>query len=338
MIEVRTSKVDFHVHITADTALRIIDDAAEMGIEAIAILSRVAPVIDTYEAVQYGIEKGVQVFNGVEVVAVLNDRTVELIAIGFDEISPALDSIWGAESNTNRNKLIAQRQIKMFENNGFTFSELSDEEQTRLETVKSGAVNEKAIELCKILVRSGNRENNLLIQELQKEENDLWSLVQEKVQDSEYYKEKPDRVTAKFIYECFFGPGKPGRNLGLTKSEEFIKTIHDGGGVVLYSPEGTYNDKDWETLQKYGVDGIMAWHGNRLGINESEIDIPKYRIVEARKKGLLVLGGSDYDPNKEDWKLGIGQGGLYMSKRRLEDLKKRISRIRNEKEINSTTE
>ncbi len=63
-----------------------------------------------------------------------------------------------------------------------------------------------------------------------------------------------------------------------------------------------------------GIDGIMGWHGGRL-------EIDRKMIKDARNKDLLILGGSDYDPNVDEWKIGEGSGVMYISTRRLRELK-----------------
>ena len=130
------------------------------------------------------------------------------------------------------------------------------------------------------------------------------------------------------MYELHFGPGKPGRLLARDSAEDLVKIVHDCGGVVVYSPEGNFDQSVWNKLVDIKIDGVMAWHGSRLGKDRKGIDTNLNAIKSARKLGLLVLGGSDYDPRKQDWELGVGRGDLFINKRRLNEFKERLALIR----------
>ena len=73
----------------------------------------------------------------------------------------------------------------------------------------------------------------------------------------------------------------------------------------------------------------MAWHGGRMGTDQDQPDIPLDVIKECRRDGLLVLGGSDYQDL--DWKVGTGNGQMFISLRRREELKERLEVINNGK-------
>jgi len=99
--------------------------------------------------------------------------------------------------------------------------------------------------------------------------------------------------------------------------EEIIASVHEGGGVVLYSPEGSFDSSTWGKLLEMNVDGIMGWHGGALGGNKRKNDIPLSVIKNARRRDLLVLGGSDYQ--KKDWLIGNGDGNMFINPRRFRE-------------------
>ena len=151
--------------------------------------------------------------------------------------------------------------------------------------------------------------------------------------DSQNYIGRGDELVAKFLYEHLMAFGKEGFNY--TKSGisfeplsavEVVRIIHQVGGGVLYSPEGGYNQKIWNRLIEMGIDGIMGWHGNKLGVEQRNslqsiiADTPIDVIIEARKGGLLILGGSDAQGG--DWVLGKGNGQMCISPRRYEEFQR----------------
>ena len=73
----------------------------------------------------------------------------------------------------------------------------------------------------------------------------------------------------------------------------------------------------------------MLWHGSTLkspnGVALSDV------VADIKKRGLLILGGSDYDPTKNHWQIGIGGGNTYISPRRLKEFDDYLTKIRDGK-------
>ena len=57
------------------------------------------------------------------------------------------------------------------------------------------------------------------------------------------------------------------------------------------------------------------------------MELPRQSVVRIRKMGLLTLGGSDYDPDKNDWQIGKGDGEMYISLKRMTDYLKYKNRF-----------
>lgn len=324
MVENITSKVDFHVHydpLRPETGFDVIRKAEKCGIIAITLLDRnsISPMMAEY--VEYGKDCGVEVIPGIEIVARFGMETVELIAMGFDVSDLGINKAWGGLENKVSNTQMVAKQISLFNNEGFSFNHLSQFGQENMDKLLLGEISEKAITLCQCIVTADDDENRRLLEELKESESQLWQKLVQQYSETDYYKGRLDRLNAKLLYEIYFGPGKKGRDLICTQVSEVVSIVHSAGGVVLYSPEGLFGQKIWDDLQEKGVDGIMAWHGGKLGRDKDVDSIPISIIKDAIRKGMLVLGGSDYDPKKNDWKLGVGgDETMYMSERRYQDL------------------
>lgn len=309
------SGVDFHVHYAGtekkllfDSARRVIDQSQQKGLEAIGLLTRVdLPGPEIIERiVNYGNSAGLMVFPGFEYYAAMDGKRglVDLIAFGFDYRDPRVREAFGNEHLIERNQKIAVRQIQALERYGFVLEPEGDEMIKLLERVRSGKIAEKAIALCR--VAASTPENYGLIEKLEEE----YSYDRKKF--AEWMPEAPE---AKFLYHVLFDPRQNGElYLPVQRPpREIIEIIQAAGGVVFYSPEGNSDETIIRALIDQGIDGVMGWHGGKL-------ELGRELIRELRERGLLILGGSDYDPRKKDWQIGDGSGGMFISPRRLKEL------------------
>jgi len=308
-------RVDFHVHYDDETAIRIIECARENGVISIGLIKRAEISDHMKEYIDYAENLGVKVLPGVEYFARLNEKNVELIALGFDYSHHAVRSIFGVEERKDFNQRIAQKQKLLFEDQGFSFEGLEGEDEEHLANLLDGRITEKAILYCRLA--SGNPFNRQIMEELKKEHGLLWEEILEAKKRKIGYSTDPSKTEAKFLWDLFFAPGKPCFLPIQQTASQIIDSVHNANGVVLYSPEGKFNEADWKTLISLGIDGIMAWHGGPLELGREQIE-------EIRKSHLLVLGGSDYDPNIEEWKVGFGNGLMYISRRRNKELIDRL--------------
>ena len=303
-------RVDFHVHYTDESAKRTIEKAGDQWITAIALIRRTEISDHMPEYINYGEKLGVKVLPGVEFFAGLKDTNVELIALGFDYTNITVRNIFGVAERKDHNKKVAEKQKELFEAQGFYFEGLEGQDKEELTSLLNGNVTEKAILFCRLASR--NPANRLKINALKEEHSSLWKEIEEASRTKKAYSE-PTLTEAKFLWRLFFMPGKPCFIAVQKRPGEIIDAIHQAGGVVLYSPEGKFNESDWRKLIDLGIDGIMGWHGGKL-------ELGREIVADARKRKLLILGGSDYDPDVEEWQVGSGSGALYMSPRRYQEL------------------
>lgn len=310
----RPKRVDFHIHYNpADerTAYDAIKIASERNIIAMTVLARseISGNIDAF--IEYGEDLGVTVVPGVEFLAKLGDESVNFILLGFNHNNEKIKEYFGRDG-ISQNKKRAHFQRDFLISKGFILEGLDDDKRILLARLLSGEISEKAINFCNIV--ASLPVNVDVINELKTNYYFDWQSTVNRYGNKLNYSD-PIKLCGKFLYEHFFQVGCEGYQEVRTDSKKVIEFVHHAGGVVLYSPEGEFRMTHWKDLLSQEVDGIMAWHAGLIGANGKNIpDIQRNVIIETRRKGLLVLGGSDYQ--QKDWEIGIGNGNMYISPKR----------------------
>lgn len=296
--KITKERADFHVHYTDETAERIIDKASEMGVRVVAFVRRSEISDRLPEFIAYGREKGVTVLPGTEQLVRVEDGLAEVICLDFDFAHQEIRRFFGKKEGEEKNASVAARQKQFLELKGFTFSDLALEDRDKLEELLAGKILEKAKTFCQIV--NNIEANRGLIQKLIEENSGVYREAKE--------------INWRFLWKMFFAPGKEGYIPIQPQAKELIDSVHSAHGVALYSPEGKFNKKVWDQLKSSRVDGIMIWHGGRA-------ELPLFPLIkEIRRQGFLILGGSDYDPEKDDWQIGVGEGAMFISPRRYKDI------------------
>lgn len=325
MTERATPRVDFHIHVNpldSGSGFRIIDKAADNNIKAMTLLARseVPELLPAYQ--KYAHEKEIDLVSGIENFTEIDGIGVDIVGLGFDITDPLIRQKFSKEGDREANKQIAHKQSDFLKSQGFLFDNLGPDLENKLQTVLNGDVSEKAIRLCEIV--SANSENESLIKKLEATFPEEWTMVMTNYSERHYYQEDKSRLAAKLLYNLYFAKGKPG-SISPMHSEQFISIINQAGGVALYSPEGNFDPNVWEKLKAHGIDGVMAWHGGKLGADHGTNDIPKEKLIEMKNEGYLILGGSDYSEGG-NWEVGSGDGSFYMSERRYKELKDALNK------------
>ncbi len=321
-------RVDFHIHydpMDEKSAFSAIDVAQKRNVIAMTLLARseVSPNFSRF--IDYGDKRGVEVVPGVEHLVVEKGKSIDLICLGFNPYDQNIQEYFGQQAGRLQNIRFAKFQINFLESKGFDLSNLSAEQFDLLKRILHGEITEKAIKLCEIV--SGVETNHILIERLKRENQKEWSEVVDKYSHMPNYKGDRRRLTAKFLWTVFFDVDKEGFIPISKNTEKVINIVHSAGGVVLYSPEGSFNQEIWDKLKGIGIDGVMAWHAAGLGQSGRNVpDVPWSVARECRKRQLLILGGSDYQ--QKDWEIGVGNGNMYINPRRYEELKNYL-RLRN---------
>jgi len=306
-------KVDFHVHYENGNEFspeNLFKEAKENGVTALALVGRLELSDNLDKFVDNGKNFGIEVFTGVEYPVLINNVLVDLLAVGFDHNDSSIKHLFGKSERKKNNTQIARYQKRFLEKTGFLVEGTSSEDKELLKKLLGGEISEKAIRFCSIVAR--NLQNQEILTRLKFENSKLWHEVYEKYNMRLGYMEIQN-IDAKFLWKILFDFGKPGYLSIQSGVTDIIEAVHDARGVVLYSPEGEFNTDIWNNLCCLGIDGVMGWHGSKL-------EIDKNLIVEIRTKGLLILGGSDFCSGKNEWKVGIGDGDLYINTRRRGEL------------------
>lgn len=305
-------RVDFHIHYENGTEFNadyVFKEAVKKNVVALTLVGRLELSENLGEYIQTGEKYGIRTLSGVEYPVRIKDTLVDLVFIGFDYTNIGIKTLFGKCERKKDNSRVALLQKKFLENESFLVEGLQTEDQNLLVKLLDGEISEKAISFCKIVVH--NPKNKEILECLKLKEKYLWDETHRKYHDRLGYTEVQS-IEAKFLWKNYFDFGKPGFLPVQVSAKNIIECVHNARGVALYSPEGKFNKKVWDTLYNMGIDGIMGWHGGRL-------EIDARIIVETRARGLLVLGGSDYHPGKNEWKVGIGNGDMYISTRRMID-------------------
>jgi hypothetical protein len=327
--------VDFHVHIDPvadriESARQLFEVAQKRGVVAMAVLMRSEIPDELPEIIELGREMGISVFSGVEYQVGVDGKSAGVVCLGFDCNDPLVQRYFGQEVNREENRERAERQRAFLISKGFSFEQIEMQDREMLSALLGGNISEKAIHFCEIVAR--NPENSDFVENLKRQDAELWQQVWSKYFEMPNFIADPRKLEGKFLYLKYFDFGKEGYEDVLTQAEKIVEAIHGASGVVLYSPEGDFDIEVWEKFQNIGVDGIMGWHGSQLGRDgkSGEVDIPMRVIKSARKNGLLILGGSDFQG--KDWRLGDGNGEMFISVRRYGELVEFIEERRDSKQ------
>jgi len=316
------NRVDFHVHLNPEDSLESLANAAKRtNVVGMAVIVRNSLPPDIDSKIQYLETNGIKTIPGVEFSNVVGDAQVDLVALGFKTDDSDLQHFFGPSEE--KNSEIVKRQKKFLESKGFKVQpvETDTERQILLDQLVAGKNPVRAFNLCKIIV--SNPENSQLIDLLKVEHPDVYQEIYKR-SFSETYLQDPNTFLAKFLFECFFTKDKEGF-IPTDNLEERMKAVHNAGGVVIYSPEetkGGFQTEVFNELLELGIDGVYGWHGGKLILTREQ-------IKAIRKKGLMILGGSDYDSAKSHWQIGLGSGEMQVGVRRLEEFNKYLQKRKN---------
>src|SRR5258708_2767409 len=283
-------RVDFHAHYQQSkegSSLDVIDNAVLNDVSAIALMekSKISPNFS--EHVRYGHEKGVRVFTGMEIVTKYQSKEIGLVCLGFDHENEALQ--WWSLDKTDYRSELARKQYQFMLDKGYSFEGISRDQEKILNQFLAGRSSEGAIEICRI--SSHLSVNFETIQMLQEEMPEDFLIHKNKYGNKPEYTED---FGAKFVYNCFLAVGRSGNFAKIFDTDDVISKVHQAAGVVLYSPEGKFSHEIWNRLLDFQIDGIMGWHGGKLGQSDDKVDIPMYVIRNILRHGLLVLGGMSF--------------------------------------------
>lgn len=323
-IDKERNQTDFHIHYYPDKVLRAresngnqdqfdlntnltIQKIIDSKIKYVGIVGRAgAGTQAVTEEIKRKLEAfGVSSIFGMEYHSLLPERfrtltptgLLDLVCLGFDHDAQDIKDLYSSE----RNAKLAVKQIDKLKEMGFNLEPKTDQQKAIIDDMVNGKVVNKNDFLAQLIAEL-DAENKSKILELEKKygpitpndrkengfsplKNWLWRLL--------------FRASDGIAFEYY-----------QTQTDKLIEIVHQAGGVVLYSPEEKFNDEIFGFLLNNNIDGVMGWHGGKLE------EVPKNWICVLRKMGKLVMGGSDFDPVKNDWQPGVGRGQMFLSLRR----------------------
>lgn len=311
-------RVDFHVHFKDDSvAVRsLLQEARKSEVVAVGLLGRLALSDQIEDYIRIGEETGVIVYPGVEYSVWEENKLIDLICLAFDPKNPLVRNLFGKQESKAENAKLAQKQKEFLEGRGLIIDPKEIEDKNLLKMLLDGEISEKAINFCRLVAK--DYVNRFRINVLMDDYPSFWA--ESRRFDLLSCGDKKYEEIAKFLYKLYFSQGRAGYVRVQQSSECVVNAVHSGRGVVLYSPEGKFDEIVWNNLLKVGVDGIMGYHGKRC----SELNLAT--ALNISRKGLLILGGSDFNPEKNDWQVGVGDGTLHIRREKLFELEKYIAK------------
>lgn len=348
----RNELADFHVHFNGsiEDGIEVIDRAARCGASIIAMLEKQMATEPKVVKVlrEYGEKKKVEVLSGMELVAVDEGREdyVDLIAIGIDTSSTSISDWLSKEAKQiARKERMAGIKVEL-EEMGFTFPPIdngTEDDDPRQNELFAGLNTSNGLTFGKILwsaSSNGQKLNTVQFEDLKNEYPRAWNKTKQKcfTPESNYTEKKPnfdeEYIYGTLMYHALFDVGQRFTDRNHANSTDTIQRIHTAGGLAFYSPEGKFEPDLMEQLILDGIDGIFAYHGTKMGyeIEEAEghrkISIPSRYLRSYRERGLLILGGSDFQG--KDWEVGSGIGdmAIRMDQKRYEKLRERLATVR----------
>ncbi len=312
-------RADFHVHLGDREDADIVREALDNHVTVVAVMDRgIVRIEKVRRLVALGEKAGIIIVPGVECFTEIQDKSgktapFELIGLDFNLGSPTLFNDFDprGEVYSGRHDVKVTFQREFLENQGFNMTP-NEQTQSMWDIVNSAQILDTAVRLCGIAAQDKATISRLI--QSTKFQSELESHHSHRPQD------RGD--LAKFLYWKYFAYGTPGYKKWHPEPKTIIDSIKKSEGVVLLAhPRFQHVQGDLTILDvmadifKLGIDGLEGWdHGN--------LDIEL--AIMARRRGLLVLGGSGRDISYNNRILGrgaVGEEEMFISPRRLKELK-----------------
>lgn len=281
--------IDLHMHTTysdgTDTVKEVLRKAEDLGLEVISITDHNACKA-YFEMENFNVKeiyKG-DIIVGCEFTTSFDNRLVEVLGYGFDykNVNKYLEEFYTEEKINNRTKTLYNKLINRIEELGLEFN-----------------IQKKTMPESKFFEREIYNELKKYPSNKEKIKEDVWD-----------------------DFSDFLRRGINNKNsvLYINKLEfhlpikEIVKLIHENGGIAFLAHPYQYKFSDTESFldklyDEIALDGVECFYTT---FSEEQTN---YLIEFAKKRKLLISGGSDYHgTRKENYNLGVGIGNLKISK------------------------
>ena len=281
--------IDLHMHTTysdgTDTVKEVLRKAEDLGLEVISITDHNACKA-YFEMENFNVKeiyKG-DIIVGCEFTTSFDNRLVEVLGYGFDykNVNKYLEEFYTEEKINNRTKTLYNKLINRIEELGLEFN-----------------IQKKTMPESNFFEREIYNELKKYLSNKEKIKEDVWD-----------------------DFSDFLRRGINNKNsvLYINKLEfhlpikEIVKLIHENGGIAFLAHPYQYKFSDTESFldklyDEIALDGVECFYTT---FSEEQTN---YLIEFAKKRKLLISGGSDYHgTRKENYNLGVGIGNLNINK------------------------
>ncbi|HIR59141.1 MAG TPA: PHP domain-containing protein [Candidatus Onthousia excrementipullorum] len=283
--------IDLHMHTTysdgTDTVKELLEKAESLGLEVISITDH-NTCKSYFEMEEFNVKeiyKG-DILVGCEFTTSFDNRLIEVLGYGFDykKVNKYLEEFYSDELVSKRTNILYNRLLDRIKELGLEF---------HLERVRDKKFTNEFFErgIYEELVKYENNKEKL--------KEDVWASF------SNFYRKGLTNPKSKlFINHAEFKPS----------IKEIVNLIHKNGGIAFLAHPYQYKFTDTEKFldkiyDEVALDGIECFYTT---FSEEQTN---YLLDFAKKKNLLISGGSDYHgTNKENHNLGVGRGNLKISK------------------------
>lgn len=283
--------IDLHIHTTysdgTDTVKELLKKAEGIGLEVISITDH-NTCKAYYEMEEFNVKeiyKG-NIIVGCEFTTSFDNRLIEVLGYGFDykKVNNYLEEFYSDELVSKRTNILYNRLLDIINELGLEF---------HIEKVRDKKFTNEFFErgIYEELVKYESNKEKL--------KEDVWASF------SSFYRKGLTNPKSKlFINHVEFKP----------PIKEIVNLIHKNGGIAFLAHPYQYKFTDTEKFldkiyNEVSLDGIECFY------TTFSKDQTNYLVNFAKKKNLLISGGSDYHgTNKENHNLGVGRGNLEISK------------------------
>ena len=283
--------IDLHMHTTysdgTDTVKELLEKAEDLDLEVISITDH-NTCKAYFEMEKFNVKeiyKG-DVLVGCEFTTSFDNRLIEVLGYGFDykNVNKYLEYFYNEESVSKRTNILYNRLLDKIKELDLEF---------HLERVRDKKFVNEFFErgIYEELVKYENNKEKL--------KEDIWASF------SNFYRKGLTNPKSKlFINHAEFKPS----------IKEIVKLIHENDGIAFLAHPYQYKFTDTENFldklyDEIALDGVECFYTT---FSEEQTN---YLIEFAKKRKLLISGGSDYHgTRKENYNLGVGIGNLNINK------------------------
>jgi len=290
--------IDLHMHTTysdgTDTVKELLEKAEDIGLEVISITDH-NTCKAYFEIEKFNVKEKYKgdIIVGCEFTTSFDNRLIEVLGYGFDYkgVNKYLEEFYSDELVNKRTNILYNRLLDKIKELDLEFY---------LERVRDKKFKNEFFErgIYEELVKYESNKEKL--------NEDVWASF------SNFYRRGLTNPKSKlFINHAEFKPS----------IKEIVNLIHENDGIAFLAHPYQYKFEDTEEFldriyNEVALDGVECFYTT---FSEEQTN---YLLDFAKKRNLLISGGSDYHgTRKENHNLSVGRGNLKISKDIINDYK-----------------